>query len=109
MKCGKSRVYVQSVIVVAVMLLLVTGCSKKTPQQVIDVNAAMARAKDNGAAVYVPDATKSLQGEVDQMNGLVDEKKMKKARQAAEPLLLKVEDLDKQAMDARAKAKAPIP
>jgi len=106
MKCGKSRVFVQTVIVTVVMLLLVTGCSKKTPQQVIDVNAAMARAKDNGASVYVPAATTALQGEVDQMNGLVDEKKMKAARKAADPLLPKVEDLDKQAMDARAKAKA---
>ena len=57
MKCGKSRVFVQSVIVLAVMLLLVTGCSKKTPQQVIDVNAAMARAKDNCATVYAPGET----------------------------------------------------
>lgn len=106
MKCGKSRVFVQSVIVMAVMLLLVTGCSKKTPQQVIDVNAAMARAKDNGAAVYAPGETKALQGEVDQMNGLVDEKKMKKAKKAAEPLLPKVEDLDSKTLEARAKAKA---
>lgn len=106
MKCGKSRVFVQSVVVMAVMLLLVTGCSKKTPQQVIDVNAAMARAKDNCATVYAPNETTSLQGEVDQMNGLVDEKKMKKARKEADPLLPKVEDLDKTAQDARAKAKA---
>jgi len=106
MKCGKSRVFVQSVVVMAVMMLLITGCSKKTPQQVIDVNAAMARAKDNCATVYAASETKSLQGEVDQMNGLVDEKKMKKARKAAEPLQPKVESLDKSAQDARAKAKA---
>lgn len=106
MKCGKSRVFVQSVVVIAVMLLLVTGCSKKTPQQVIDVNAAMARAKDNCATVYAPGETQALQGEVDQMNGLVDEKKMKKAGKAADPLMPKVEALDEKALEARAEAKA---
>jgi len=106
MKCGKSRVFVQSVIVMAVMLLLVTGCSKKTPQQVIDVNAAMARAKDNCATVYAPGETQALQGEVDQMNGLVDEQKMKKAKKAADPLLPKVGGLDQTAQENRAKAKS---
>ena len=35
MKCGKSRVFVQSVVVMAVMLLLITGCSKKTPSKLL--------------------------------------------------------------------------
>ena len=40
------------------------------------------------------------------MNGLVDEKMMKKAKKAADPLLPKVEELDQTAQENRAEAKA---
>jgi len=87
-------------------LALATGCAKKTPQQVTDVNRALAQAKDNCASVYATDALGQVQGKVDAMNGLVNEKKMKKARKAAEPLAAEVTSLDQQAQAARDRAKA---
>jgi nucleoid-associated protein YgaU len=92
---------------IAVMLLLVaTGCAKKTPQQVIDVNRALSQAKDDCASVYASDSLSSVQGRVDEMNAYVDDKKMKKAKKSAQPLLADVEALDQQAQQNRERAKS---
>jgi len=105
MNCGNRSVLVRSMLLLTVLLLVATGCSKKTPQQVIDVNQAMAQAKDNCAGVYAADYLQSLQGDVDEMNALVDDKKMKKAAKEAEETMPQVQGLDKQAQEARDKAK----
>ncbi len=105
MMSGNYRMFVRSILVVTALLLVITGCAKKTPQQVIDVNQALAQAKDNCAGVYAASDLQSVQGNVDGMNALVDDKKMKKARKQADTLLPTVQNLDQQAQDARAKAK----
>ena len=102
---GRSRLVVSSWLALT-LALVATGCSKKTPQQVTDVNRALAQAKDNCASVYAADGLGPIQGKVDEMNGLVDAKKMKKARKAAEPLAAEVASLDQQAQQARERAKA---
>ena len=88
------------------LVLVATGCAKKTPQQVIDVNQALAKAKDDCATVYAADSLGGLQGRVDEMNNYVDQKKMKKARKSATPLLPEVQQLGQQAQASREKAKA---
>ena len=88
------------------LVLVVSGCAKKTPQQVIDVNQALAKAKDDCATVYAADGLGGLQGRVDEMNNYVDQKKMKKARKSAVPLLPEVQQLGQQAQASREQAKA---
>jgi nucleoid-associated protein YgaU len=101
----RGTIVVSSCLAVA-LALVATGCAKKLPQQVTDVNRALAQAKDNCASVYAADALGQVQGKVDAMNGLADEKKMKKARKAAEPLAAEVASVDQQAQQARDRAKA---
>lgn len=105
MICGKRSLFVRLMIVIAVLLLMATGCSKKTPQQVIDVNQALAQAKDDCASVYATDDLSSVQGRVDNMNALVDDKKMGKAKKEAKPLTPDIETLSQQAQTARDRAK----
>jgi nucleoid-associated protein YgaU len=93
-------------LLLTVLLLVATGCSKKTPQQVIDVNQEMAQAKDNCAGVYAADYLQSLQRDVDEMNALVDDKKMKKAAKEADEAMPQVQGLNKQSQETRDKAKA---
>jgi len=100
------RMAVRSSWIAVAVLLATTGCAKKTPQQVIDVNRALAQAKDNCAGVYASEELGSLQGRVDEMNTYVDDKKMKKARKSAVPLLPEVQSLEQQSQQARERAKA---
>jgi len=106
MKRETRSMIVRSTWLALALVLVATGCSKKTPQQVIDVNRELAQAKDDCASVYATDQLGTIQGRVDEMNAQVDAKKMKKARKAAEPLLSDVQSLDQQAQQARERAKA---
>ena len=95
----------RAVLFAALVVLVFTGCSKKFPQQVTDVNTALAQAKDSCATVYAKSELGAVQSDVDQMNGLADDQKYKKARKAAEPLLPHVQDVETQATKNRAMAK----
>ena len=44
-----------ALIVLFVVAIAATGCSKKTPQEVTDLNAALGDAKDACATVYAAD------------------------------------------------------
>ncbi|HXV75518.1 MAG TPA: DUF4398 domain-containing protein [Candidatus Polarisedimenticolaceae bacterium] len=101
----KRSLFVRSSWFVALLLLVATGCSKKTPQQVIDVNQALAAAKDDCATVYATNDLNAIQQRVDGMNALVDDKKMGKAKKEAVPLLPEVEQLGQTAEASRAHAK----
>jgi len=89
----------------AIVVLVFTGCSKKFPQQVTDVNTALAQAKDSCATVYAKSELGAVQSDVDGMNALADDQKYKKARKAAEPLLPEVQSVETQATKNRAMAK----
>jgi nucleoid-associated protein YgaU len=93
-------------LVVLVAGLVAVGCAKQLPQQVTDVNTALGQAKDACAGVYAADDLQQVQGRVDAMNDLADEKKYKKARKAAEPLLPEVDGLKSAAASAKAEAKS---
>ena len=105
MYCGKRGFFLLSMIVLVAVLLVVTGCSKKTPQEVIDVNQALAQAKDDCASVYAADDLGQVQDRVDSMNSLVDEKKMGKAKKEAKPLGPEIDTIGAEAMAAKDAAK----
>ncbi len=92
---------------VAVMALglVAVGCSKQLPQEVADANMALNEAKDACASVYAPDQLADVQSSADEMNAMADDKKMKKARKAAEPLMSDISALRSSADGARAGAR----
>jgi len=91
--------------ILAIGLLVASGCARTVPQEVTDVNRALATAKDDCAGVYAASDLGSVQTGVDSMNGLADNKKYGKARKAAEPLLPRIQQLSTRADAARAEAK----
>ena len=101
----RSEISRRMLLVVLVAGLVAVGCAKQLPQQVTDVNSALGQAKDACAGVYAADDLQDVQGRVDAMNDLADEKKYKKARKAAEPLLPEVASLNSGAESAKAEAK----
>jgi len=94
-----------SAVVLAAVSLLSVGCARTIPQEVTDVNQALGNAKDACASVYAPDQLSGVQGSVDTMNGLADDKKYKKARKEAEPLLPMVNDVTEAAKASKAEAR----
>lgn len=90
---------------VLVVLLVVTGCARKVPQEVTDLNRALGDAKDACATVYAADSLAGVQGDVDGVNRLADDKKYRKARKQAEGLMSGVSSLEAEAESGRAKAK----
>jgi nucleoid-associated protein YgaU len=88
------------------LVVVLAGCAGTLPQEVTDVNRALSEAKDACAGVYAPGDLDGVQGKVDSMNALADDKKYKKARKAAEPILPEVNDLQSTAAQARESAKA---
>jgi nucleoid-associated protein YgaU len=94
------------VFLVSVLLALTAGCARTMPQEVTDVNRGLGQAKDACAGVYAADDLRTVQGDVDSMNQLADDGKLRKARKAAEPLLPRVGDLEAAAERARSEAKA---
>jgi len=91
---------------VAVAAMLSVGCSKKMPQEVTDVNRALGQAKDACATVYAADDLKSIQADVDGMNALADEKKYKKAKKQAIPLMPRIDGLETKAGEERSSSKS---
>jgi nucleoid-associated protein YgaU len=100
----QTKVFWQLVLVVGLALGLSVGCAKKFPQEVTDVNQALGQAKDACATVYAKDDLQSVQGGVDSMNALADDKKYKKAKKEAKPLLPQVQALGPEADKGRAAA-----
>lgn len=103
---GNRVLMIRSFVVVLVLVALATGCARKMPQEVIDVNRGLGQAKDACASVYAADDLSAIQGEVDSMNQLADAKKYRKAAKAAEPILPGIGDLEAAADAGRADAKA---
>jgi len=97
---------VRMVLVLAVIALIATGCCKKTPQEVTDVNRALGEAKDACAGVYASDDLQDVEGRVGEMNSLNDAKKCKKAKKAAQPLMPEIEQLKSSAATSRDSAKS---
>ncbi len=87
-------------------VLLVSGCSRKLPQEVTDVNQAMSQTKDGCAGIYAADRLGRVQSDVDAMNQLADAKKYRKARNSAEPILPQIEELASESERAKGTAKA---
>jgi hypothetical protein len=63
------------------------GCCRKPAQSIVDVNLALARAKDACAVLYAPQDLASLQARIDGMNRLADTGSCARARSASEPIL----------------------
>jgi len=103
---GNMVLVIRSIVLILILFTLATGCARKMPQQVIDVNRGLGQAKDACASVYAVDDLRSIQGEVDSMNQLADAKKYRKALKAAEPILPGIGDLKAAADTARADARA---
>jgi nucleoid-associated protein YgaU len=97
---------IRSILVLVVLFMMTTGCARKMPQEVIDVNRGLGEAKDACATVYAADDLRAVQGDVDEMNDLADDRKYRKARKAAEPILPDVNSLSSAAAAGRADAKA---
>jgi nucleoid-associated protein YgaU len=96
---------IRSIVVIAALFMLLTGCAHKMPQEVIDVNRELGQAKDDCAGVYAADDLRAVQGDVDAMNELADAGKYRKARKAAEPILPEIDGLSAAAAKGRADAK----
>lgn len=62
------------------------GCCRKPPQEVVDVNLALVRAKDACASAYAAGYLSAVQSRVDGMNALADARKCGKARKVAQPI-----------------------
>lgn len=103
---GKRGLDIRTLLMLAAIAVVATGCAKTMPQEVIDVNRTLGEAKDACASVYAANDLEAVQGDVDAMNELADAKKYKKARKAAEPILPEVSQLSSTAASAREKAKA---
>jgi nucleoid-associated protein YgaU len=103
---GNHVLMIRSIMVILVLGVLATGCARKMPQEVIDVNRGLGQAKDACAGVYAADDLQAMQGEVDSMNQLADAKKYRKASKAAVPILPGISDLNGAVEAARAAAKA---
>jgi len=101
----QTRVFWQLVLVVGLALGLSVGCAKKFPQEVTDVNQALGQAKDACATVYAKGDLQSVQGGVDSMNALADDKKYKKAKKEAKPLLPQVQALGSESDNGKAASK----
>lgn len=102
---AKRGLDIRTILMLAAVAVVVTGCAKTMPQEVIDVNRTLGEAKDACASVYAAGDLGAVQGDVDAMNELADAKKYKKARKAAEPILPEVDQLSSTAASARAAAK----
>lgn len=92
--------------VLLAVALVAAGCSKKTPQEVTDLNSALGDAKDACATVYAADDLATVQTDVDMINGLVGDKKMRKAKKSAVAAMPAVADLEQTAEAERAAAKS---
>jgi nucleoid-associated protein YgaU len=71
----------------------------------VDVNQALAQAKDACATVYAADELGDVQGNVDTMNAFVDDKKMGKAKKEAKPIMPMIDSLSQDAQAGRDAAK----
>ena len=59
---GNMVLMIRSIVVILVLFTLATGCARKMPQEVIDVNRGLGQAKDACAGVYAADDLRSMQG-----------------------------------------------
>ena len=101
---GNRCMILRLALILLVVAVVANRCSKKLPQQVTDVNSALGAAKDACATVYATDELANVQDDVDAMNALADEKKMRKARKAAEPIVPELDQLTRDAEAGRAAA-----
>ena len=85
--------------------LLATACSRKTPQEIVDLNRALGEAKDACASVYAANSLTTVEGDVDDVNRLADEKKYGKARKDAQGAMSGVRGLKSEAERARGSAR----
>lgn len=89
------------IVMLAGMVLVASACSRKTPQEVMDLNRALGEAKDDCASAYAASSLAAVQGDVDAVNRLVNDNKHGKARKSAEEAMSAVNGLKSEAARAR--------
>jgi hypothetical protein len=72
------------------LVLPVSGCCRKPPQEIVEINLALGRAKEACAAVHAPDDLAAIGRRVDEANRLADGGKCRRAREAAAPMIPEV-------------------
>jgi nucleoid-associated protein YgaU len=84
---------------------VLTGCARKPPQEIADLNRAFGQAKDACAAVYAADELAALQDSVASVNRLADDRKYRQARRDAQAVQPRVQELIQTSEQAKAAAK----
>ena len=78
---------VVGLVAAALLVPVVSGCCRRPPQGIVEVNLALSRAKDACAVVYAPDNLAAIERRVDEINRLADARKCRRARAAAQPMM----------------------
>ncbi len=87
-------------------LVLLSGCARRPPREVVEVNLAMVRVKEGCASVYAPADLDAVQRRVDEMNRLADARRYRMARRESTPILPEIQALGAKAREAKDGAKA---